>query len=105
MATDDRQISAAPSANSSRLENEEPNVLPALRGTESNNNLRGGSLPFGIFSLNQVDTTNTAPRSFSVSGTRARDTPITLGLCRENKSAFEDLPVFLGKIGQNKENR
>ncbi|CAH3145473.1 unnamed protein product [Pocillopora meandrina] len=105
MATDDRQISAGPSANSSRLENEEHNVLPALRGTESNNNLRGGSLPFGIFSLNQVDTTNTAPRSFSVSGTRARDTPITLGLCRENKSAFEDLPVFLGKIGQNKENR
>ena len=105
MATDDRQISTGPSANSSRLENEEPNVLPALRGTESNNNLRRGSLPFGIFSLNQVDTTNTAPRSFSVNGTRARDTPITLGLYRENKSAFEDLPVFLGKIGQNKENR
>lgn len=40
------------SVNLSRLENEEFNVLFVLRGIESNNNFRGGSLLFGIFSLN-----------------------------------------------------
>ena len=106
MATDDCQISADPNAESSRLENKELNILPALRDTEgSSNNLRRGNLPFGIFSHNLVDTGDTAPRSANADGTRSQDKPISLNLRMETKTAFEDLPVFPRKIGQIGENR
>ncbi|XP_022790969.1 uncharacterized protein LOC111330391 [Stylophora pistillata] len=106
MATDDCQISADPNAESSRLENKELNILPALRDTEgSSNNLRRGNLPFGIFSHNLVDTGDTAPRSSNADGTRSQDKPISLNLRMETKTAFEDLPVFPRKIGQIGENR
>lgn len=100
MATDDSQISGS----SAEPENAEQAILSALKGAESDNDLRRGSLPVRMLTQNQFDTTDTR-RSFSANGKCSRDTPLTLNLHRETKAAFEHLPFLPAKIVEDVEKR
>ena len=75
---------------------EQTGISSELKAVESDSNLRRKSLPYRY-----IDTY----RSCSADGTYSRDTPLTISLPRETKTAFEDSTVINDIKAGDKEKR